>query len=337
MITPKDKQIETSETREKSNNEEEFSVNKIQIITFDFLLHVSGLLPPNNATPFIKLLHKIFLTGIFSLYTSALFGQVIGVYIYWGNIPVISTTVGHMSALLLAVIACAYFLRNKEKYKELVDLMKTEFVAKVTTKYVKFIHHAERQIKLYLWISVPLVTLLGIIWVTAPFVNKDTSSNFSNITVSRDENNLKRLMFAMWLPFGVEDSPQYEIILGLQIIVVSLPIAMLAAVDLTFMSLMGHAAAQFKVLCAMLNDMHENITESKQHRTEPASPMRVSTDDSSVAETLTSTNDILCHESGSGIPMKHSSEMRQENCHVIIDPCQLYLVDRMRHHQALIA
>jgi hypothetical protein len=338
MITPKGKQIETPETREKLNNEEELSDNNVQIITFDFLLHVSGLLPPKNATPFIRFLHKMFLTGIFSLYISALLGQVVAVYTYWGNILVVSTTVGHMSALLLAVIACLYFLKNKEKYKELVGLLKTEFVAKVATKYVKFIYGADRQMKLYLWLSVPIVTLLGVIWIVAPFVNKDTNSNFSNVTATRAENNLRRLVFPMWLPFGIEDSPQFQITIGLQMIIVSLPIVMLAAVDLTFMSLMSHAAAQFKVLCAMLNDMHENIAESEFHRTEErASPMHVSTGDSSVKETLTSAKDIMCHESGSGISRNHSSEMGKENCHVTIDAFQLYLVQCIRYHQSLIA
>jgi hypothetical protein len=336
MMTPKSKQAVTSETGDKSADEGECSANTVQIITFEFLLHACGLLPPDSATLFVRLLHKIYLTVVFALYTCTLLGQMAVVYVYWGNIPVISTTVGNMSALILAVLACAYFLRNQEKYMGLIDLLKMEFVAKVASKYVKFIRHTDRQMKLYLWISVPIVMALGIIWIAAPFVNMDASSGSSS-NVTREENSLKRMVFAMWVPFGIEDSPQFEIFIGLQMIILSLPMVMLSAVDLTFLSLLGHAAAQFKVLCAMLRDMHENISEGVSHRTEHTSPLHLTADDSSAKETLTSANDTICHESGSEISGNPCFERLQEDCHVIIDPFKMYLVSCIRRHQDLIA
>jgi hypothetical protein len=71
----------------------------------------------------------------------------------------------------------------------------------------------------------------------------------------------------MWAPFDIKKSPQYEIIIVLQFVIITLSLAQIFSVDTMFVSLMSHVVAQFKVLCATLNDMHENVSESDLHRT----------------------------------------------------------------------
>jgi hypothetical protein len=336
MVAPKKKQVETSETRAKLNNNEELSVNKVQIMILDFLLYVSGLLPPNNATPFVRLLNKIFLTCIFALYTYVLLGQLIAVYIHWGNIPVISATISSFCGFLLSVIVCVYFVHNKDKFLRLIHLLRTEFVANMNSKYIKFIHIAERQVTLACIFGTPIATSFGITSFAAPFLSNNTISNFDNNGVTTEGNNLDKLMFVVWFPFSIEESPQFEIIMVLQMIVICFGLLMLTAVDLIFLLLMNHAAAQFKVLCAMLNDMHENITEDELNRTKQKFPLHDNADSNLMKDPLTSADDIVYHESGSvncGIP---SSETLQDNCHVNRDPFQLYLVECIKYHQAVI-
>jgi hypothetical protein len=336
MITSKRKQIEASETREKLNNDEEFSVTKVQIMTFDFLLYVSGLLPPNNAAPFIRLLNKIFLTCIFALYTYTLLGQLIAVYIHWGNIPVISTIMSYMSGLLLAIIDSVYFLNNKDKFMRLIDLLRTEFVEKMKSKYIKFIHIAERDVKQCLLFAFPFATILGTVSIVMPFLNNNTISNFDNSSVTSVGSNLDRLTFVMWLPFTIEESPQFEIIMVLQMFVICSSILMTTAVDVIFVSLMSHAAAQFKVLCAMLNDMHENISEDELYRRKQKSPLHDIANSNLMKDSLTSANNIMSRESGSGNCGGPSSETSQENCHVNRDAFRQYLVECIKYHQAVI-
>jgi hypothetical protein len=335
MVTPKKKQIETSEKRAKIKDDE-FSVNKVQIITLDFLLHVSGLVPPNNATPFIRFLYKIFLTIIFTLNILSLLGQMIAVYVHWGNITVISTIMSYMSGFLLSVTGCIYFLHNKDKFMRLIDLLRTTFVANMNSKYVKFIQFAERQVILSTIFAAPIAISLGAISIVAPFLNNNTISNLGNKTVTSDCNNLDRLMFVIWLPFSVEESPQFEIIMVLQMILICFGLLMMTAVDVIFLLLMSHAAAQFKVLCAMLNDMHENVSEVELNRTKHRSRLHDIADFSLVKDPLTSSDDTMSHESGSGNCGNPISETRQENCHVIKDSFHLYLVECIKYHQALI-
>jgi hypothetical protein len=99
---------------------------------------------------------------------------------------------------------------------------------------------------------------------------------------------------------------------------------------------MSHAAAQFKVLCAMLNDMYDNIAEDELNRKKPKSPLHDIADSNLMKDPLTSANNIVSHESGSGNCGGPSFETRQENSHVNSDPFQLYLVQCIKYHQAVI-
>jgi hypothetical protein len=336
MITPRKKQTEASEPRESLNIEEKISGNKVQIMNLSFLLHISGIVPPDNATPFIRFLYKLFLTVIFTLYILALLGQMMAVYVHWGNIPVISTTMSYLGGFVLSVVNCVYFLYNKDQFMRLINLLRTEFVANMNSKYIKFVHIAERQMRLSTILSSPIAVSFGTISIAAPFLNKNTISNSSINNVTTDGNNLEKLMFVIWVPFVIEESPRFEIIMVLQMILVFFGILMLIAVDAIFLLLFCHAAAQFKVLCAMLNDMHENITEEELKRTKIKSPLHDIVDSNLMKDSLTSENIIMAHESWSGNFGTPSSETRQDNCYVNSDPFRLYLAECIKYHQAVI-
>jgi hypothetical protein len=329
------KQIHPSESREELSNEEEFSVKKVQIMTFNFLLHVSGLLPPNNATPFILLLHKVFLTGQFTLCVLALLGEMMAIYVYWGDIPLIANITSHMTGLILTSITSLYFLHSKNKLLKHVEFLRMEFVVKMKSKYITIVERAERQIKLAVTIAIPIVVNVGTLWLSAPFLFNNEINNFENRSVTKDESNLEGFMFVVWAPFDIRNSPQYEIILALQFIIIFLAVLQIFSVDVMFGSLMGHAAAQFKVLCAMLNDMHENISESDLQRTKRISPLHVSTDDGSVKKAVKSGHDNT-HEYRSGFEKDSGNPSSETARPVNEDECRLYIVECIKYHQTLI-
>jgi hypothetical protein len=329
------KRIETSQKSDVINNEEEFPVNKVQIIDHYFLLNIVGLDPPKNATPFVRLLYKIFMTGIFIIFMFALLGQLMAVYVHWGDIPVMSITVSHMSGLLLATISCAYFLYRKEKFLNLIVLLRTEFLTRVRSKYIQFVDIAERQIRLYLVLVVLHTADLATIWVLRPLIKIHSYDSNNATEKGRD---FDRLIFVIWAPFEIYDSPQFEIIMVLQTFASVFAVLTLFPVDVMFLSLMAHAAAQFKLLCAMLNDMQENISESEFHMTEErASPMHVSTNDSPMREISISADDIVSHESQCGDSRSCECETEHPECgRKGDDPFRLYLAECIVHHQAII-
>jgi hypothetical protein len=319
---------------EKLKNDE-FPVKEVQIMTLGFMLHVSLLAPPKNATPFIRCLYKIFLTVSLTLQLLSLLGQIMAVYVNWGNIPVISSIISYMSGFLLSIIGSLYFLHNKEKFMTLIDLLRTEFVANMNSKYMKFIPIAERQVKLLSMLAIPLAVPVGTLTILTPFL-RNTISDFGNNNITSDGTNFDRLMFMVWVPFSIEESPQFEIILFLQMIVMCCTQLMMIAVDAIFLLLMSHAAAQFKVICAMLNDMHQNVSEEEMKRRKQNSPFDDNRDFNLMKDLLTSANNITSQESESGNCGNPGFDTSQEDSHVSGDAFRLYLVECIKYHQAVI-
>jgi hypothetical protein len=339
LSTEEEKQI--SDTRDALNSKEDNSANEVQIMHFNFLLNIFGLLPPKNATPFVRFLYKVFIVGIISLYLLTVVGQLTAIFLHWGDIPLLASTMCITSGLILTSISCGYFLRKKNTFMRLIDVLKMELIAEMRSKYSRFTQQAERQIKIFVFITVQITLACVGIWTFAAYLNQDDVNNMGNNNITAGEYGVERMVYVIWVPFDIYKSPQFQIISVLQIIVGSLAGSTLLAVDTVFLSLMAHAAAQFKVLSETLNDMHENIAESEFHRTEErASPVHVSTNDSSVKETLTSARGNIPHEypSGSeehyGSPSSgtaHPGDGRAQE-----DPFQLYLVECIKYHQAII-
>jgi hypothetical protein len=302
-------------------------------MNYHLLLNIVGLVPPKNASPFVRLLYKVFIRGIFTAFLFGLLGQLMAVYVHWGDIPVLSVTISHMSGLILAIISCAHFLHSKDKFLNLIDLVRMEFVPRIKAKYIEFVHIAESRVKKFLIISLSLAMLCAIIWIGIPITE---ISNFANNNSTTKGNDFERLIFVIWAPFEIYDSPQFEFIMVFEMFASGFSALTLFVVDIIFLSLMSHAAAQFKVLCAMLNDMHDNISENELHRTEHASAMHVSTD-SAMKEALTSSNDIVPHDSRNGNSGSHKYETPRSGIgRVGEDPVFLYLAECIKYHQTVI-
>jgi hypothetical protein len=216
----------------------------------------------------------------------------------------------------------------------LIDLLRIQFVSRIKSKYVELILIAERQIKTFVILSVSISTIFGAIWITNPLIKM---YNFEKNKGTIEIHDFERLIFIVWAPFEIYDSPQFEIIMVLQIIASTFSLLTLLAVDVLFLSLMSHAAAQFKVVCAMLSDMHENISEDELNRTKRKSPLNDIADSDLIKDPLTSTDDTVCQESRSGHSRSRKFETaRPEISQTGEDPFRLYLVECIKHHQAVI-
>jgi hypothetical protein len=335
-----EKDIQNSRTTEEVNNEEEISENSVHIMTFKILLNIVGLLPPENATSFVRLLYKLFIAGILLIYTVTVSCQLIAILVYWGNIPLISATMCVMNGIIVTMITCIYFLHSKTKFLELVDLMRSKFVAVVKLKYIKFVKNAERQVKMDVLLSSPVISGCGFMWTVVPLLNNGPVLNSEDKNATAGDHNLERMIFVMWFPFETEESPRFEIIFLLQFIIISLAIFQLYFVDIMFLTLMSHAAGQFKVLQVMLADMHQNISENGLHSTKDINSLHITTDGSFNYEAHTSTDSPVSLQSW--IQVKDDSEHPRTQIVCLKDDemCKdqfiKYLVECIKFHQAII-
>uniref|UniRef100_A0A0U5A7K1 Odorant receptor n=1 Tax=Reticulitermes speratus TaxID=60591 RepID=A0A0U5A7K1_9NEOP len=242
------------------SNKDELPASGLKIMRVNLImLNLVGLLPPSGSGPLIRSMYKVFVACVLVMEVLILAGQFIAVVIYWGNLHLIANTMCLMNGCVLSFVSCTYFLRNKTKFLMLIDLLKVKFVAETKSKYIKLVQNAERQIITYLYLSSPIVACSIFSWVIAPFINRSNFSNIKDSNATKREQSVENMIFVMWTPFDIEQSPQFEIITALQVFFVNVGTGIIYAVGMLFLSLMSHSAAQFKVLAAMLDDMQENI------------------------------------------------------------------------------
>jgi hypothetical protein len=266
--------------------------------------------------------------------------EITAVLIHWGNIPVIATTMGAMSGLIASMCTSIHFLRNRQKFISLIDVLQSEFVAKLKPKYMKIIFNAEREAIFCGLLLFPLALIIDFIWIFAPFLSRNPLYNFKNEDVT-ERSRVEKLIFMMWVPFELDKSPHYEILIVLQVFVMSSALLMICAIDLVFLSLMSHAAAQFRVLCAMLHDMHENVAENNLHTTRYVASLQSGTDVSFTKEGQVSINDSPFTHSWSRDTERSARLLVEREClqndYLEEDLFRQYLAECIRHHQALFA
>jgi len=242
------------------SNQEEFPASDLKIMKINLtMLNLVGLLPPSGAGPLIGSMYKAFIAFILLMEVLILSGQFIAVVTYWGNLHLIANTMCLMNGFTISFVSCTYFLRNKAKFLMLIEELKVKFVAETKSKYIKLVRNAERQIVVYLYLSSPIVACCTFSWVIAPFINRSNFSDLEDSNVTSREHRVENMIFVMWTPFDIEQSPQSEVITVLQVLFVNVGTGIIYAVGMLFLSFMSHSAAQFKVLAAMLDDMQQNI------------------------------------------------------------------------------
>jgi hypothetical protein len=341
MIGSKKKESQISETNDTLKTEEQFSTSEPKIMTVSVGLNAVGLLPPAKSSSFIRLIYKTFTVFIHIVYVLTVIAELTAVVIHWGNIPVVATTLGAMAGLFASMCTSVHFLRNRTKFTSLIDTMKSEFVAKLKPKYMRFIFNAERDVILCGLLLGPLAVIIDFIWIVVPFLNRNPLYNFENEQDFTEGSNLEKLIFVVWLPFDFEKSPQFEILIVLQVFVMTFALLMIFAVDLVFLSLMSHAAAQFRVLCAMLNDMHENVTENKLNAKRYVASLHNGPDTSFTKEVPMSLNDFPITHSWSGYTERSERRLSEMEClkneHLEGDLFRQYLNECIRQHQAVYA
>jgi len=260
MFRTRQKIYHKPEAKGDFSNHEEFPANDLKIMKINLImLNLVGLLPPSGAGPLIRSTCKAFITFVLLMEVLILSGQLIAVITYWGNLHLIANTMCLMNGFTLSFVSCTYFLRNKAKFLMLIDVLKAKFVAVTKPKYMKLVRNAERQIVVYLYLSSPIVACCVFSWVIAPFINRSNFSDLEDSNVTSREQRVENMIFVMWTPFDIEQSPQSEIITVLQVLFVNVGTGIIYAVGMLFLSFMSHSAAQFKVLAAMLDDMQQNI------------------------------------------------------------------------------
>jgi hypothetical protein len=240
--------------------------------------------------------------------------QLIAIAIYWGNIQVITYTLASMTGCVITTTDYINFLCHKPIIFDIVEQMKTDFIAKMKPKYRHFLDTSERQAKFFTFVR----CLLAVFAISAagllPLINKDASTveiDFKNMTI--EQIITEKMVLVMYMPFDFRESPQYEISFLYQILAASSMVIASQSIDLLLMVLMSLVAARFKILGNLLNEMTENVSTSE-----------INYDKYMLPEVHKAYNTL------DGIP--EVTDLRGDK----EDPFRLYLIDCIKQHQAAI-
>jgi hypothetical protein len=338
MIGSKKEDSQVSERKDRLTNEEQFCVGDVKIMTVSIALNIFGLLPPAKSSSLMRLIYKAFTIFIHVLYILTVLAELAAIAVHWGDIAVVANIMGAMAGLVASMCTSLHFLRNIKKFMSLIDMLKSEFIAKLQPKYMKYIFNAEREVIFCGLLLFPLAATIAFIWSVVPFLNTNPLTNFKNEKNVTEESSVDKLVFVVWLPFEFEKSPRYEIIIFLEIMVISFALLMICAVDIVFVCLMSHAAAQFRILCAKLNDMQENVSETVLHRRRCMPPLYTGTFMRQGPVPLNvppSTHSWSADTENSGRFVVEMECLKNQNPEE--DPLLQYLVECIRHHQAVLA
>jgi hypothetical protein len=306
-----EKQINVPETGKNAKEEEENSTYELKILNLNFvLLNYVGLWISNTSSQRAKLLYNCFTAFLLLVMATTIIAQVVALVTFWGNMKVITYTLASLMGVVITTCDYVNFLYHKRLVFEIVEDMRTEFIAKMKPMYRKFLDTAESRAKIFTvfrcLLAVVVISAAGLL----PVINKDNTSDadveFRNITIEKILT--EKLVLVMYTPVDVRKSPQYEITFVIQLFAASMMVIASQAIDLLLMVLMSLVAAQFKILCILLDEMVENVSVKEL-----------------CDEKYRSLEDFKAVSSLDGIP-----ESGKE------DAFRLYLVDCITQHQAAI-
>jgi hypothetical protein len=309
------KQITIPEVGKNVNAKEENSTYELKIFKLNFLLlSYVGLWIPETSSKLAKILYSFFPLIQLVVMAITIGAQVIAMVIYWGNMKVITYTLGTTMGCIITCCDFMNFLYHKRTVLEMVQQMKTEFIAKMKPKYRKFLDSTERE-AIFLTVLRCVLAIFAIASAgLLPIINKDASAidiDFKNMTV--EQIITEKMVLVMYIPFDFRESPQYEITFLYQILSASMMVFASQSVDLLLMVLMSLLAAQFKILGKLLDEMTENVAANELNYEKYMLP-----------------DDCMAHSALDGIPEETALGGDRE------DPFRLYLIDCIRQHQVAI-
>lgn len=228
------------------------------------LLQCVGLWISDGASRRAKALYSCFTVFVLSVLSVTISTQLVALVHYWGDLKIITYTLASLTGTVITSCDYVNLLCRKGTVMVMVRQMKTDFIAKVQPKYRQYLDTTESQAKVFTLLRCLLAVFAVITAAIMPLIlngnTADKEDRFQNVTV---EDVIKeKMIIAMYTPFDIRLSPQFEVVYAYQIFAGTMMVVASQSVDLMLMVLMSLVAARFNILSKLLNDMNENVAIS---------------------------------------------------------------------------
>jgi hypothetical protein len=229
-----------------------------------FALIVSGLLPPSSCSTsrWKAILYDLYTVMSFLFHIPFFSLQIMGVYAYWGNVPVVAGIMFQIFVCFDGLVILIYFTYHRKYLVRIFEMLETEFLPYIREvgRYQKLGTIMRESTKFSNKMTKTLMIIFVIAtsaWSVLPFFVKlwshDPEKELANNTTGRV--HFEYFVLAMWIPDNAISFPTYEIIYACQFFYIWTFVANFTVGNIVFSSLFYGIALQFQLLSAAIRDI----------------------------------------------------------------------------------
>jgi hypothetical protein len=228
------------------------------------MLTISGLLPPKSCSTskWKSFLYDSYTVGSFLLHVPFFLFQIMGIYVYWGNLQIVTGIIFQMTVCFDGLVILVYFTCHRRYLLQMFELLRTKFLPCINK--VGLSSKQEEIMREKTKFANTLATVLAIIyifvtsaWCVLPIFVKYWSQEGepypANVTNAGE--HFKYLVLATWLPDNALTFPTYQIIYSSQFFYTWSMVAHFTVGNMVFSLIYYGISLQFRLLAAAIRDI----------------------------------------------------------------------------------
>lgn len=234
------------------------------------MLTLSGLLPPKSwsSSRWKSIMYDVYTFLSFIFHIPFFLFQIMGVYVFWGNLQIVTGIIFQMTVCFDGLVILVYFTYHRKYLVKIIEMLGTKFVP-----YLRKVGSSKKQddiMREAIKFSNTMTKILMIIfvvvmsaWCVFPFFVKYWSheqeaeiSNYTNVRV-----HFEYFVIATWLPDNAFTSPMYEIIYACQFFYIWSIVANFTVGNMVFSSIFYGISIQFQLLATSIRDIDDICTD----------------------------------------------------------------------------
>jgi uncharacterized membrane protein len=198
-----------------------------------------------------------------------------GVYVYWGNLQLVTGIIFQMTVCFDGLVILVYFTYHRKYLLQMFELLRTEFLP-----YINKVGSSQKQEEIMrekTKFANTLTTILIIIfvvvmsaWCVFPFFVKywshEEETEMSNITSVGE--HFEYFVIATWIPDNAFTFPTYEIIYACQFFYIGSIVANFTVGNMVFSLIYYGISLQFRLLSAAIQDIDDIYKDFKEDVTQ---------------------------------------------------------------------
>jgi len=234
------------------------------------VLHIAFTVPTKkiSSSPLKSSLYYLFTPCVFLLYALIVTAQALGMYHYWGDLDITMEILFLTTGFVKCYFEGAYMKTRRVQIWRIFDRLDAKPVPDTSDQALRKVHERIinetqsncKKLSWFIFLSVNVGTLM---WAVFPVVNLLIHSLSAEDEAPQETANKPHpyLMYIMWMPYDITTAHTYALTYLLQVTVYFTASLYNTSSNITFINLVLHATAKFKMVEASILRMGEIMSE----------------------------------------------------------------------------